>query len=240
MTEEQWLTCPDPNRLIGFLSDCAEPELGLEKTLPPDGRRFRLFAAGCCRRIEHFLTDSRSLQALAVLERYLDGNAAEADREAANRAAELVQVAEDPARRYAAEAVCHALFSLPAYLIAEVYRVSVRAAHAAGCAVASPTLDERAFWNAVRAEETAQADLLREIFGNHFRPVSFSPSWRTDTALSLARQMYEARDFSAMPILADALQDAGCDSAELLDHLRDTGALHVRGCWALDLVLGKE
>jgi hypothetical protein len=57
---------------------------------------------------------------------------------------------------------------------------------------------------------------LRDIFGNPFRPVAFSPEWQTDTAVSLAHQMYEARDFSAMPVLADALQDAGCDNAEPL------------------------
>ncbi|MDY3560575.1 hypothetical protein R5W23_001819 [Gemmata sp. JC673] len=82
------------------------------------------------------------------------------------------------------------------------------------------------------------ASLTRDIFGNPFRPVTFSPFWRTDTALSLARQMYESRDFSAMPILADALQDAGCDSPEVLDHCRGDGP-HVRGCWVVDLVLGK-
>ena len=69
---------------------------------------------------------------------------------------------------------------------------------------------------------------------------SFDPAWRTSTATALARQMYESRDFGAMPILADALQDAGCDSADVLEHCRDPHATHVRGCWALDLVLGKE
>ncbi|MBP3956210.1 hypothetical protein J8F10_13045 [Gemmata sp. G18] len=73
-----------------------------------------------------------------------------------------------------------------------------------------------------------------------FRSVSFSPSWRTSTAIALAGQMYESREFGAMPILADALQDAGCDSADVLDHCRDAGAPHVRGCWVVDLVLGKE
>jgi hypothetical protein len=86
---------------------------------------------------------------------------------------------------------------------------------------------------------TVVTELLRDIFGNPFRPVAFSPVWRTDTAVSLAKQMYESRDFSAMPILADALQDAGCDSDELLNHCRGEGP-HVRGCWAIDLVLGKE
>ncbi|MDY3553649.1 hypothetical protein R5W24_002753 [Gemmata sp. JC717] len=83
------------------------------------------------------------------------------------------------------------------------------------------------------------AALLRDIFGNPFRPVAFSPLWRTDTAVAIAAQMYESRDFSAMPILADALQDAGCDSDDILSHCRG-GELHVRGCWVVDLVLGKE
>ncbi|MBP3956357.1 hypothetical protein J8F10_13815 [Gemmata sp. G18] len=80
---------------------------------------------------------------------------------------------------------------------------------------------------------------MRDVFGNPFRSVTFSPSWRISTAVALAAQMYESRDFSAMPILADALQDAGCDSADVLDHCRNDGP-HVRGCWVIDLVLGKE
>ena len=80
--------------------------------------------------------------------------------------------------------------------------------------------------------------LLRDIFGNPFRPVALAAEWRTDTAVALAAQMYESRDFSAMAILADALQDAGCDAVDLLRHCREPGE-HVRGCWAVDLVLGK-
>jgi hypothetical protein len=80
--------------------------------------------------------------------------------------------------------------------------------------------------------------LLHCFFGNPFRPAAFSPEWRTDAALSFARQMDESREFSAMPILADALQDAGCDRVDILDHCRGLG-LHVRGCWVVDLVLGK-
>jgi len=52
--------------------------------------------------------------------------------------------------------------------------------------------------------------------------------------------MYDSREFSAMPILADALQDAGCAEPAILDHCRDTKQVHVRGCWVVDLVLGKE
>ena len=83
------------------------------------------------------------------------------------------------------------------------------------------------------------AELVRDIFGNPFRPITLLPEWRTSTVIALASQMYESRDFSSMPILADALQDAGCDSAEVLDHCRGEGP-YVRGCWVVDLVLGKE
>jgi len=94
-------------------------------------------------------------------------------------------------------------------------------------------------YGAKSREQKVQAALLRDIFGNPFRPVSFDPDWRTSTAVALATQMYDSRDFSAMPILADALQDAGCASSDILDHCRGPGP-HVRGCWVVDLVLGKE
>lgn len=91
----------------------------------------------------------------------------------------------------------------------------------------------------LQRELAAHCDIVREIFGNPFRSPSFFPEWRTDTAVTLARQMYDSREFSAIPILADALQDAGCDSADILEHCRGAGP-HVRGCWVVDLVLGKE
>jgi hypothetical protein len=105
----------------------------------------------------------------------------------------------------------------------------------------------RDWWSAVKAaravgegeKEAVQCELVRDIFGNPFRRVVFSSEWRTDTVVSLAKQMYDSRDFGAMPILADALQDAGCDSDDILSHCRGDGP-HVRGCWVVDLVLGKE
>jgi hypothetical protein len=96
-------------------------------------------------------------------------------------------------------------------------------------------------------ERTAQAWLLRDVFGNPFRPVSFDPSWRTSTVTTLAQTMYDSRDFSAMPILADALQEvpsarrkgfAGCDNSDILNHCRGPGP-HTRGCWVVDLVLAR-
>jgi hypothetical protein len=97
-----------------------------------------------------------------------------------------------------------------------------------------------AFMEGCHSERREQTLLARDIFNTPFRPVTFIESWRTDTAIALARQMYESRDFSAMLILADALQDAGCDNDAILSHCRDTSLTHVRGCWVVDLVLGKS
>jgi hypothetical protein len=91
-----------------------------------------------------------------------------------------------------------------------------------------------------RADELSQCLILRDVLGNPFCPVAFDPEWRTTTAVLLAKQMNESRDFSAMPILADALQDAGCENEDILNHCRDANGVHVRGCWVVDLVLGKE
>jgi hypothetical protein len=99
------------------------------------------------------------------------------------------------------------------------------------------TLDD-ALWD--DGDTNCGANFLREIFGNPFRSVSLAPAWRTSTVVTLAEGMYESRDFGAMPILADALQDAGCDNQDVLNHCRDTKQTHVRGCWVIDLVLGRS
>jgi hypothetical protein len=123
--------------------------------------------------------------------------------------------------------------------ITEPERPSVRAAYFANALL---TLDLHDPFDPTFSNYTSLLLLpfLRDIFGNPFRSVSFSPAWRTDTAALLARQMYESREFSAMPILADALQDAGCDEPAILDHCRDPKQPHVRGCWVTDLVLDKQ
>jgi hypothetical protein len=81
--------------------------------------------------------------------------------------------------------------------------------------------------------------LLRDIFGNPFRPVEADPAWLTSDVVALARGIYEEKAFDRMPILADALQDAGCNNDDVLAHCREPGE-HVRGCWVVDLVLGKS
>ena len=95
-----------------------------------------------------------------------------------------------------------------------------------------------------KAERKSQCFFLREIIGNPFRPVAVSPSWQTPQVVALAHASYEHRDLPSgtldparLAVLADALEDAGCADADLLGHLRGPGP-HVRGCWALDLLLG--
>ena len=87
--------------------------------------------------------------------------------------------------------------------------------------------------------ETSTVLLLRAIFGNPFRTFAFRPEWRTSTVLALAEVMYETRDFSPMPIIADALEDAGCTDEVVLTYCRGPGS-HVRGCWVTDAALNKS
>jgi hypothetical protein len=99
-----------------------------------------------------------------------------------------------------------------------------------------------AHFYSVRREEEAQADLFREIAAHLVRPVAIDPfvrAWNDGTVVKLAESIYEERTFNQMPILGDALEEAGCLSTEILHHCRHGGD-HVRGCWALDSILGFE
>jgi hypothetical protein len=99
--------------------------------------------------------------------------------------------------------------------------------------------DEESYRYLSDQEAEEQLKLARDIFGNPFRPLAFNPAWQTLSAINLAQTMYDARDFAAMPVLADALEDAGCAVPNVLAHCRDPKGGHVRGCWVVDLVLGK-
>jgi hypothetical protein len=100
-------------------------------------------------------------------------------------------------------------------------------------------LDDRSRRQTVADARIVQAQLLRDVIGNPFRPVALDPRWLTSTVVALAAGIYADRAFDRLPILADALEDAGCDSADILAHCRSDGP-HARGCWVVDLVLGKS
>jgi hypothetical protein len=227
MTEAEWLTCDDPMRLLAHLS-CR-----------PGDRKLLLYAVACCHGHRELLADPDSTGAVDWAERFADGDAspdAERDRLAwtSDRAAIRCEVELEnelaAGRRAAADGPEAALRS---ELAAERAHLALRAAYFAHGLL---TWEVRGAAGPVPAGAAPLLLLppLRDIFGNPFRPAAFAPEWRTDTAVSLARQMYGSRDFGAMPILADALQDAECDNAEVLGHCRGPGP-HVRGCWVMDL-----
>src|SRR5581483_8318470 len=94
----------------------------------------------------------------------------------------------------------------------------------------------------VEREQAAVAGLVREVFGSPVRPARLDPSrlrWHDGTIPRIAQGIYEERAFDRLPVLHDALLDAGCDDEAILAHCRGAG-LHVRGCWVIDLILGKS
>jgi hypothetical protein len=173
-------------------------------------RKLRLFAVACSRRAWP-LIDDLGRAAVELAEGFADGRAD----------AEQLRAARLACRGSGGQSSWYAAVSDPA----------IAARNAALSALGGAARPE--------LESFAQVGLLRCIFSNPFRPVSLDPSWRTEAAVALATQMYESRDFSRMPILADALEDAGYADDDVLSHLREPGP-HVRGCWVVDLVLGME
>jgi hypothetical protein len=107
---------------------------------------------------------------------------------------------------------------------------------AADMTVRAPSSAWESGWEAVLGPMT---DFLRDIHGNPLRPPTIRPEWRTEAVVALAAGSYADRAFDRLPVLADALEDAGCDDLEVLGHCRGPGP-HVRGCWVIDLVLGKK
>jgi hypothetical protein len=85
---------------------------------------------------------------------------------------------------------------------------------------------------------TRAMPIIEDVIGNSFVPITLDPKWLTPTVVALARGIYTERASDRLPILADALQDAGCENADILDHCRGLGP-HVRGCWVVDMMLGK-
>jgi hypothetical protein len=249
MTENEWLGCTDPTRMLK----------SLEGTAHPSARKARLFAVAVCRRIWHLLPDDRSRHGVEVAERYADGRASRRELTAAQRAIRDLFAFPMGAAQLAAMA---------AWLASEVQRsISTKdaveqasmAAGAAGPGVPTAGVTDYSayrvalFTEASRAEAAAQAGLLRDVLGLlPFRRTRLDPRWLTSPVLSLARAAYEERvapdprrmgwlvlDPVHLQVLADALEEAGADDPEILGHLRGP-VEHVRGFWCVDLLLGKE
>jgi hypothetical protein len=222
MTEDQWVACGDVEAMLGHLRGAGTA----------GDRKLRLFGCACCRQVWGRLTDPRSRKAAEVAEQLADGAATEAMRSEAAAAADEAQYAVwlYAPEKNASESPSWLASLIPGHLVGEEPAIPA-------------TLDALS-----KVEPTGRAQaaaLLRDIFGNPFRPLVLAPSLLTPPILSLADAAYHGRELPSghlsrdrLLVLADALEEVGCEDAALLEHLRSEGA-HVRGCWAVDVVLGK-
>jgi hypothetical protein len=220
MTERRWLTA-DWDDLLA-MSEFAGTEVS--------ARKVRLCVVGMCRLIWKLIPRGPCKEAVEVAEAFADRQATKKALTAARIA--VRKVAQDEENYWKLQAIAACLDAVDANV--------VYMAHGGAIDVASAALHrETDEWDYDTTRVAALA-LLRDVVGPlPFRKVAMKPKWLTSTVTALASQMYESRDFSAMPILADALQDADCDNDRILDHCRGPGP-HCRGCWVVDLILGKE
>jgi len=245
--EQEWLESQDVQRMLHYLREQASD------------RKLRLFAVACCRRVEPCLVDRRSQNNVEVNELYADGVADGNELESACRAADQALYSIDKSSNYITQRDA----AIAAYLLGAVLHAtgnvtvvakltaSVAGARARGAAYESNQLtaglsraarhaaEEAAFQAGQSQERQIQVAFLRCLFGNPFRPVTVDPPWLSSNVHSIAQGIYENRAFDRLPILADALEDAGCTNAEILNHCRQPGE-HARGCWILDLLLDKK
>jgi hypothetical protein len=213
MTESEWLVGTHPLRMLRSVGHTLSD------------RKLRLFGCACCRHIWDSLEDERSRFAVEVSERYADGLADQDELEAAMRAAREADargsgVAKQGALQ-AARAGLEAALSVTGSLRSEEMWPAAR--------------------DARQQERIYQAALLRDIFGNPFRTMTVAPSWlswNNGCVVKVAQSIYDERHFANLPVLADALLDAGCDSEAILAHCCSPGP-HVRGCRVVDLLLAK-
>jgi hypothetical protein len=238
VTEAEWLECQDAQKMHRFLRDvhhCHVSKAGK--------RKLRLFGCACCRLRWDDMTEPRSRAAVEYVERLADERAdialLEQVREAARVALHAVDLhwvtaPHQPAARVAEKRAAEAAFMLVTEKAADSAWVDpcMRTSYGRDEA-GSPQEKEYRAW---RGRLHRLAHLLRDIFGNPFRTVTLNSPWRSRTVIALAHSIYESRDFSVMPILADALEEGGCNDASILAHCRGSRAFHVRGCWVLDLL----
>jgi hypothetical protein len=233
MDESQWLTGSVPSRMMRHLRE--SPGAGVELrswfahpsygTLP---RKWRLFLAACCRRVWPLLGSGNgpAQRLIEFAEGFADAPPTEESRQRVLAWFGNGKISTQYGRL---------IWGLTAPLAAAAGELrNIAGQHARQTEKADKWKGERA---ALDAERLAQCALIRDLFGNPFRPVAFDPVWRSDTVVCLARAMYESRDFGSLPILADALEDTGCTDTAVLSHLRGPGP-HIQGCWVLELCSG--
>jgi hypothetical protein len=253
MTEEQWLSWTNPAPMLNFLNE-----------RDASARKFRLFSSACARRLWSLMSGEHARKIVLDAERYAEGLLSERERRQRKeefRATFPPRMTPD--------------YPVPPSYLADM--VAFYTIWANSCSYRGPTIhlnehgarcvsewvgftmvfqetgdwEARPPWNHPigRAEADTHCRLIRDIFGNPFRPVALDPAlltWRGGAIVKLAQAVYEERDLPSghldsarLAVLADMLEEAGCCAADVLGHLRGPGP-HWRGCWVLDAVLGKE
>jgi hypothetical protein len=211
MTEVEWLACTDPRPMLEFLRGRTSD------------RKLRLFACAYCRVVRGTWRLGPG-PAVAVAERYVDGLATDQDLAAERRGVPFPDLYSE-------------------WVVApSAYDGAWQPVDWLTSARDLMKIDPDALRHfPIPADDVVKRSvlLLRDIVGNPFHPVSLDPAWQTPTVLALAQAIYDERAFDRLPILADALEDAGCDDADILNHCREPGE-HVRGCWVVELLLGRE
>lgn len=251
MTEAEWIRCNDPQAMLEFLRDKATD------------RQFWLFSVACVRRMLGLFPNALIRQAVEFAERDADELASHEEMRLVQREIEdwrgsacTIQLSRSMtiAESSAIHAASWLVSPRPmrrATVARETARTAARAVSKSANdrdAIRHAPADEvvmvaRMTWQvaqtALAAEKEAQASLLRDICGNPFHPPTIDRAWLLPEVVYFARQIYEGGTFEWMPDLADTLQEAGCSDPDIVDHCRQPGE-HVRGCWLLDALLGKN
>jgi hypothetical protein len=228
MTEAQW----NKYRNLSAMFDELNPKTWYRKQ--------RLFACACCRSIWDLLPDDASREAVRTAERFADGDVTS---DGLRKAYEALVESGPTSRVWNPAAGAAELFTGSYHATASSFlRAATESVEACGAALVGPR-SRRSPGRAERNENARQCDMLRDIAGPLlFRRIAVDRTWlfwNSGTVPKIAEAIYDDRLFDNMPILADALEEAGCTNAEILDHCR-VGGEHVRGCWVVDLLLGKS
>jgi hypothetical protein len=228
MTEEEWLAASDPTPMLEFLRENASE------------RKLRLSDCACGWHLEPWFPAPNVRKAIERAERYADGKLAKStlrkwDLKVCDSAEAVYQMANSDPKAWMASHVVHL-----ACLSHDMPHLR--------CGLSWLELGyqklffgpEADFFPPEWLQEAKRLALssINDIFGNPFRPITIEPNCLTSTVLAIAKGIYDEKAFDRMPILADALQDAGCENEDILNHCRGEG-VHVRGCWLVDLILGK-
>ena len=218
MTEQEWwATCKDPRPMLAFL--------GRRKSR----RKQRLFASACCRIIWDRIPPAWR-DAIEVNEEYADGAVAKETLIAAKEVAGRTPISRDEVDTLDTESAWYACDINPTSAFSLV--AALRAAQVRPNAEPKTTTTFAIF--------SQQSDVIRDIFQPFPRKTLGRPgeAWKRGAVIPLAQSLYADRAFDRLPILADALEEAGCTDADILAHCRGPGP-HVRGCWVVDLILRK-